>query len=132
MNQDSDPAELIRRISRERAERIGRRAFEEMVDAFYAEDAQLLPSGAAALRGREEIRRFWHLTPAEGLVSLTLGSREIDASGDLAFEIGRFSRTVRPRHGAPFQEHGKYIVVYRRGADGYRAIAEMYNSDARR
>ncbi len=132
MNQDSDPTESIRRISRERAERIGRKAFDEMVDAFYADDAQLLPSGASALRGREKIRRFWHLTPDEGLVSLTLGSREIEASGDLAFEIGRFSRTVRPRHGAPFQEHGKYIVVYRHGADGYRAIAEMYNSDARR
>lgn len=132
MNQDADRTETIREISRQRAERIGRRAFDEMVDAFYAEDAQLLPSGASTVRGRDQIRRFWHLTPDEGLVSLTLGSREIKASGELAFEIGRFSRTVRPRHGAPFQDHGKYIVVYRRGAEGYQAIAEMYNSDARR
>lgn len=131
MNQDADPTELVRGLSRRRAARIARRAFDEMVDDFYSRDAQLLPSGAATLRGREEIRRFWRRAPEEGLVSLTLGSREVEASGELAFEIGRFSRTVRPRHGAPFQEHGKYIVVYRLEAGNYRAIAEMYNSDAR-
>jgi ketosteroid isomerase-like protein len=123
---------MIRQLSRERAGQIGRRAFDEMVDTFYAEDAQILPSGAAAVRGRDDIRRFWRSRPEEGLVSLTLGSREIDLSGTLAFEIGRFSATLRPRHGAPFQDHGKYIVIYRREPEGFRAIADMFNSDARR
>ncbi len=123
---------VIRRLCRERSERIGRREFDEMVEAFYDRDAVLLPSGAATVRGLEAVRDFWRRTPAEGLVSLTLGTLQVEASGDLAYEIGSFSRTLRRRHGAPFQEHGKYLVVYRlRGEDGYRAVAEIFNSDAR-
>ena len=33
--------------------------------------------------------------------------------------------------GWSFEEHGKYIVIYRREQEGFRAIAEMFNSDAR-
>lgn len=123
----------IRRLSRERNERIGRREFGDMVDGFYAEDARLLPSGLAAVEGLEEIREFWRRTPDDGLVSLTLQTRDIAVSGDLAYEIGVFYRTVRPRHGAAFQEVGKYMVVYRRREDGaWRAVAEMFNADSRR
>ncbi|MDX1392943.1 MAG: DUF4440 domain-containing protein [Gemmatimonadota bacterium] len=123
----------IRHLSRERSDRIGRREFDRMVDGFYARDARLLPSGAAAVEGADEIREFWRRTPDDGLVSLTLETGDIEVSGDLACEIGVFYRTVRPRHGAAFQEVGKYMVVYRRQADGaWRAVAEMFNADSRR
>ncbi|MGH7539385.1 MAG: YybH family protein, partial [Gemmatimonadota bacterium] len=124
--------ETIRRMCRERAERIGRREFDAMVDGFYADDARLLPSGEKTVRGIDAIRGFWRQAPADGLVSLTLETHDVEASGDLGYEIGRFSRTVRRRHGGPFAVHGKYIVIFRRREDGaYRAVAEMYNSDAR-
>ena len=122
----------ISRLSRERTERIARREFDEMVDGFYAEDAQLLPSEVAMVRGRDEIREFWRATPENGLVALTLEPREIQVTEALAYEIGAFFRTLRPRHGAPFQEMGKYMVVYRSDGDRWRAVAEMFNTDARR
>ena len=123
----------IRELSRQRSERIGRREFDRMVDGFYAADARLLPSGMAAIEGRDEIRDFWRRTPDDGLVSLTLETRDVDVSGELACEIGVFYRTVRPRHGAAFQEVGKYVVVYRRQTAGeWRAVAEMFNTDSRR
>jgi len=123
----------IRQMSRARAERIGKRRFDEMVDEFYAADAKLMPSGSVTARGLEEIRGFWRSTPDQGLVELTLEPRDVEISGDLGYEIGRFSRTLRRRHGAPFQETGKYVVIYRRESpDRWRAIAEMFNSDSRR
>lgn len=126
----------IRRLSRTRGERIGRREFDEMVAEFYAEDATLLPSGSESVHGADDIRDFWRGTPEHGLVALTLDAGEIRVSGDLAYEIGRFNRTLRRRHGSPFQETGKYLVVYRRvdgpDSDGWRAAAEMFNSDSRR
>jgi len=122
----------IRRLSRERAERIGRREFDAMVDAFYDDDAQLLASGVATVRGRDAIRAFWKGAPGRGLVSLTLEARDVEVSLELAYEIGTFFRTLRPRHGAPFQEIGKYLVIYRDRGDGaWRAVAEMFNADAR-
>lgn len=123
----------IREISRKRSERIDRREFDAMVDEFYDEDAQLLASGTATVTGRDAIRGFWRETPNEGLVALTLETRDVQASGELAFEIGSFVRTLRPRHGAPFQEVGKYLVVYRSKGDGkWRAVAEMFNTDSGR
>ncbi|MCG8467083.1 MAG: DUF4440 domain-containing protein [Gemmatimonadetes bacterium] len=123
----------IRELSTERAGRISRLAFDEMVRAFYAADATLMPSGEGTVRGIDAIAAFWRSTPENGLVSLTLETREVQVSGDLAFEIGHFDRTLRPRHGPPFQESGKYVVIYRRAAeDDWRAVAEMFNSDARR
>lgn len=133
MSEEAGTVGEVRRLCREREERIGRREFDEMVDGFYADDARILPSGEKTVRGIDAIREFWRRTPDQGLVSLTLETRDVEASGELAYEIGRFSRTVRPRHGAPVAEHGKYLVLYRRRPDGsLRAIAEMYNLDARR
>lgn len=123
----------IRQMCAGRAERIQRREFDEMVDEFYAPGCLLLPSGLPVVEGTEEIKAFWHGTPERGLVSLSLFTQRIEGSGELAYEIGTFSRTLRPRHGAPFQDHGKYLVIYHRGEDGsLRAVAEMFNADRRR
>lgn len=124
----------IRRLSKERAERIGRRELDAMVEGFYAPDARLLAPGVATVRGLDAIREFWRAAPATGLVSLTLEARDVEVAGDFAYEIGAFNRTLRPRHGAPFQEKGKYLVIYRRMEDGgaWRAVAEMFNADSRR
>lgn len=122
--------EEIEDLTRGRVQRIRDREMDRLVDEFYAEDALLLPSRRPAIEGREEIRRFWKETPDEGLVSLSLETREVMSSGDMAYEIGGFSRTLRRRHGAPFQDHGKYLIVYRRDGEGaLRAVAEMFNSD---
>ncbi len=123
----------IRGLSARRNIRIARREFDEMVEEFYAPDARLLPSGEVSRQGIDAIRIFWREAPSRGLVDLTLDPREVVASGDLGYEVGSFSRTLRPRHGAPFQERGKYLVVYRHEDDGsWRAVAEMFNSDDRR
>lgn len=152
-----DVVDAIRDLTRSRVQWIRDREMDRMVEEFYSEDALLLPSRRPAIRGREAIRAFWRETPDQGLVSLSLETTEAAGSGQLAYEVGRFSRTLRPRHGAPFQDHGKYLVVYRvvNGGSGHgeaggrdqgqgdgggeagplprsgglRAVAEMFNSD---
>lgn len=120
----------VRHACRRRMERIRARELDEMVDEFYADDAVLLPAGREAVRGIHAIREFWRETPKTGLVSLSLESSRVEGEAGFAWEAGTFSRTLRPRHGAPFQDHGKYLVVYRREANGeLRAVAEMFNSD---
>ena len=122
----------IRELSAARASNISRREFDAMVSGFYAEDAVLLPSGAATIRGIDSIREFWHSAPDHGLVSLTIETQIVEVSGDIGFEVGRFNRTLRPRHGAPFQESGKFLVIYRQQGEAvWRAVAEMFNTDSR-
>lgn len=123
---------VIRQLSADRAAKISRLEFDAMVTAFYAADATLMPSGGETVRGLDAIRDFWRATPEHGLVALTVEARDVRTSGDIGYEIGLFTRTLRPRHGPPLQEHGKYLVVYRAEGDGvWKAVAEMFNSDSR-
>ena len=102
---------------------------DRMVDGFYAVDARLMPPDRPTLEGREEIRAFWREVPEVGLIDLKLRCRHVANAGDLAYERGDFSRTIRPRHGHPFNDVGKYLVIYRRQADGgFLAEVEMFNS----
>ena len=64
-----------------------------------------------------------------GLIDLKFRCKHVSGSGDLAYERGDFSRTIRPKHGHPFNDVGKYLEIYRRQEDGsFRAEVEMFNS----
>jgi ketosteroid isomerase-like protein len=122
-------AETIAEARETRCQRLLDGEIDAMVDGFYAEDARLLPPDQPTLEGREALREFWKEAPRQGLMHLELKPREVAGSGDLAYERGEFARRLRPRHGHPFKDVGKYLVVYRRQPDGrYRAIVEIFNS----
>jgi ketosteroid isomerase-like protein len=54
----------------------------------------------------------------DGLKDLTLEAVEIEASGDLAYEIGSFSLRVPAENNSMVTFTGNYVVVWKRGADG--------------
>ena len=102
---------------------------DEMVDQFYASDARLLPPDQPVIEGREGVRAFWQAAPEQGLILLETKSTFVDGSGDVAYETGAFRRTLRPKHGHPFTDIGKYLVVFRRNGDGrFQAQVEMFNT----
>jgi ketosteroid isomerase-like protein len=93
---------------------------------FYADDAQLLAPGAPLIRGKAAIRDFWTAFLLVAGPEVTLDSQTIEASGDLAYGVGRYEAEIG---GA--RQQGKFVVVYRRQADGgYKAIADIFNADA--
>jgi uncharacterized protein (TIGR02246 family) len=94
-----------------------------MTDAFYSDDARLLPPNAAQVNGKAAIRDFWKAFLAARPTDVTLETGEVAQSGDLAYGIGKYSFTAS---GA--RQQGKYLVVYRKQADGgYRAVADMFS-----
>jgi ketosteroid isomerase-like protein len=97
-----------------------------LTEAFYAEDAHLLPPNAPIVTGKAAIRDFWKAFMQVTGTDVVLDSYEISAAGDLAYGVGRWSGTIQGAH-----QKGKYVVVYRRQADGgYKAIADIFNADA--
>jgi ketosteroid isomerase-like protein len=88
--------------------------------AFYDKDAVLLPPNSPALEGRESIRQM-----LQGLMDSGLTS----SSGDLAYGRGRYTMNLEPAGGSPVTDVGKYVVVYRRQAGAWRAVADIFNSD---
>jgi ketosteroid isomerase-like protein len=129
VSEDARLEEIVAELSSARVQRLNDGDIDRMVDEFYHEDARLMPPDRPTVEGLEAIRTFWREVPDVGLIELELRCRHVAGSGELAYEGGDFTRTIRPRHGHPFNDVGKYLVIYRRGEDGrFRAEVEMFNS----
>src|SRR4051812_9350295 len=122
----TDVAAAIRALDVEFAFHANAHDAAALTEIFYTEDAQLLPPNAPLVRGKAAIRDFWTAFMTAGPSDASLQSDTIDASGDLAYCTGRYAFTMGgERH------EGKYVVVYRRQADGgYKAIADAFGPNA--
>ena len=111
-----------------RARSRGVAAAEERLDVdavmpFWAEDAVVHFAGAAPLVGRDSIRKMY----ADAFPKLKSFRGEttdvhVSSSGDMAWETGRTFSTRAQPPGAPASS-GKYLLVWRKDADGVWRIA---------
>jgi uncharacterized protein (TIGR02246 family) len=91
----------------------GRKDFAGMA-ALYTNDAKVLPPDAPIVTGKKAIEEFWRSAAAAlGLTSVTLKTVDLEAAGDTACEVGEADLTL-----SAGQAKVKYVVVWRRGADG--------------
>src|SRR5262245_33565757 len=100
-----------------------------LVRDFYADGAVLLAPGAPRFDGTEAIRAFWQGFIDGGVKDISIETTEIVEVGDLGYGIGAYACSVAA-DGTWGRETGKYIVIYRRQADGgWKVIADQFNSD---
>jgi ketosteroid isomerase-like protein len=96
----------------------------------YAEDALIMPPGAAAVSGREAIRTAMAGMIAEmktGQLSLKNGQETgIGVSGDVGWISGNY--TIVDATGAVV-DSGNYLSVHRRTNGAWPYIRDMWNSD---
>jgi uncharacterized protein (TIGR02246 family) len=111
-----------------RARSRGVAAAEERLDAdavmpFWADDAVVHFAGALPLVGRDAIRTMYATTfPKLKSFRGETAELHVAASGDLAWETGRtFSTRAEPADAKP--SSGKYLLVWRKDADGVWRIA---------
>jgi uncharacterized protein (TIGR02246 family) len=96
------------------------------VAALYTEDATVLPPEAEMVQGAAAVRELWGAWFAQGGVDLTLSTVSLAGAGNFAYEIGTWSIAAREGGAA---EHGKYVVVWKRGADGtWKLHTDIWNS----
>jgi ketosteroid isomerase-like protein len=100
--------------------------------SFYAADGQYLPAGRAAASTSDERRKLWvedYGTP--GFASEEITKKiEVARSGDLAYQLGTYTLTVRAEKGKRAHSTGKFVVVWKKQADGeWKAIADIDNAD---
>jgi ketosteroid isomerase-like protein len=123
-------ADAIRRLDAVFMKAAGARDAGALVKGFYAPSAVLMPPNHPAVEGSEAIRGFLQGLMDSGLASLKLETATTASAGDLAYGRGRYTLSMTPAGGAPVQDEGKYIVVYRRQPDGaWRAVADIFNSN---
>jgi uncharacterized protein (TIGR02246 family) len=102
--------------------------------AFYASDAVLMPPGSPAVKGSEEISKFWNGMTSAVSGPFELKTTAVQGSGDLALSTGEYTASLTPKQkGAkPMPvENGKYLGVMKKQPDGsWKLIYDMWNTNA--
>jgi uncharacterized protein (TIGR02246 family) len=104
----------------------------DKVLAHYADGAVLMPPGMAASVGKDAIGKVLKEMVADPALSLKFqaGKVEVARSGDLAYSQGSYTMTATdPTSKRPVHDHGSYVTVYRKQADGsWKAVADVASS----
>jgi len=104
----------------------------EKTVSFYSEDAIVMPPNAPADTTKGAIRKGWQdLVASPGLtISWRTTKVEVAKSGDLACLSGTYQLTMNDPSGKPINDHGKYVEVWEKQADGkWKCGTDIWNSD---
>jgi ketosteroid isomerase-like protein len=104
----------------------------EKTVSFYSEDAIVMPPNAPADTTKEAIRKGWQdLLASPGLVIRWKTMKvEVAKSRDLACLSGTYDLTMNDPSGKPVNDHGKYVEVWEKQADGkWKCGTDIWNSD---
>ena len=102
----------------------------ERVLSFYADDALGFPPNAALISGKEEMGAFWSELVEDPGLNWQTTKVEVSRSSDLAYSFGTFEATISGPEGEPLDDHGKWVVVWKKQPDGTWAhIIDIFNSD---
>ena len=99
--------------------------------ARYDADAMVLPPGGPAWHGTEAITQgFGGMLAAYTVKDFTLTSGDVVVGGDYATETGSYKMTMVPKKGAAIEDVGKYVVVWKKQADGsWKLYRDIWNTD---
>ena len=105
----------------------------ERTIAFYADDAAMFPPHAPMATGKEAIRAVWSplLTTPGFAISGQTTKVEASRGADLGYSIGIYDLTTPDATGKPVTDRGKYVVVWKKQADGsWKVVLDTGHPDA--
>jgi uncharacterized protein (TIGR02246 family) len=96
------------------------------VAAWYTEDAIAMPPNMDMAQGTNAIQELIGSFNSMGATNLALTTDEVMGAGDLAIEVGKYTYSMP----GGLQDSGKYIVVWKKGADGsWKLHRDIWNSN---
>ena len=125
-------AEQIRKQIETANQRFGegiRKADAAAIGRLYTEDALLMPPNFEIIRGREGTQKFWDGAIKMGVKDAVLKTVELNEKGDTVEEVGNYTLKIHPEGQSPFEDKGKYVVLWKQDADGkLRLHRDIWNS----
>ena len=98
--------------------------------SYYTDDAVFFVNNGARVKGKDAIKASWKPmleTPGPGLTFETTFV-EVARSGDIAYEYGTYDLKTEAKKGKVTDEKGKYVVVWKKQADGgWKAALDIDN-----
>lgn len=126
----ADPIAAIRLLDGAFTAGIATQDLDALVDATYADDAELLPPHRPSISGRAGIAGYWRGELAGGLRGITSNTTRVETAADMAFAIGQYAARTGPPTAHTRFDKGKYLLVLRCRPDGrWQVVAAMFGSD---
>ena len=98
----------------------------------YADDAALMAPGGSAIVGKDAIRTALKQMVSDPAMTLKFEASRVDTSnsGDLGYTQGSYTLTMTdPSSKQLINDHGSYVTVYRKQADGtWKAVSDIASS----
>ena len=89
-----------------------------LATSMYTDDTLLLPPNMEPIKGKENAQTFWGTSIEMGVIMEEHKPTEIIREGDSAYEWGTYLVSFHPEGQEPVEEKGKYVVLWKRMADG--------------
>lgn len=103
----------------------------QLFQAYYAEDAMVMPPNQGHVSGRDNIERLLDGLFRGGVKEVSLETDRVERSGKMAVEVGRYTMHVRLPNGETLTDPGKYVVIFGLQPDGsWKARIDIFNSSA--
>ena len=98
--------------------------------SFYAEDAVELPNGGEAILGKANIAKgMGFIDDKNNRLTWSPVGADISASSDLGYTWGSYEFRAKGKDGSAKVEHGKYLTVWKKQADGnWKVAVDMGNA----
>jgi ketosteroid isomerase-like protein len=100
--------------------------------AYYSDDAVVLPDNDVTASNKEGVRKS--VAGLLGLPGVSLKwqttKAEVARSGEIAYTYGTYELTMKDSKGKPIADHGKYVEIWKKQADGgWKCAVDTWNSD---
>ena len=102
----------------------------ESVAALHTADATVMPPNQKISQGKKEIQNSINAGIQAGGRDLKFQQLELVVSGNIAYEVGRYSVVVEHEDQTAVNDNGKYIVIWERQPNGDWLMSEdIWNSN---
>jgi len=86
--------------------------------AGYTDDATMVPPDGGLIRGKQAIEEYYKTLFQMGMKEVVLTTVEVEGSGGTVYEIGKTRVRIQPEGQEAIQDSSKYLVIWKRQADG--------------
>jgi uncharacterized protein (TIGR02246 family) len=100
----------------------------DQVAALFAQDGAFMAPHHDPAYGPKAVERLLRQFAESGYEDLRLETTRVEASGDLAMEIGRYSVGIRKPDGTIIADRGKYVKAWRR-LGAWLIVADCWSSN---
>jgi len=102
------------------------------VVAAYTDDATMVPPDGELIRGKQAIEEYYRKLFKMGMKEIVLTTVEVGGSGGTAYEIGKTKVRIQSEGQDAAQDSTKYLVIWKRQADGtWKVHADIWNLSSR-